>query len=344
MLTGYLVRRVLVSIPVLIGVTLFTFLLLHATAGSFVPGLDDTPGLRPEDVERIRHNLGLDQPVHVQYLNWIGVSYLLDSIGFGQVLGLEEVRPGLLQLDFGRSLIDGSPVVTHIAERLPLTLELTATSMALAIILAIPLGVVGAVRRGERIDHTFMVLSVLGVSVPTFWLGLLMILVFSVRFHDWGLPWLPSTGAYSPLRQGDVIDHLTHLVMPAVVLSFGYLAVWSRYARSSMIEALSQDYVRTARSKGLSERRVRYDHALRNAMTPLVTLIGLEFPALVSGGAIVEVVFGWPGIGRLALERALKYDFTMVMGLTTFAAILVIVGSLIADVLYGLLDPRIQRG
>ena len=320
-MTFYILRRILISIPVLIGVTLITFLLLHATAGSFVPGLEINPNLRPEDVARIRHSLGLDQPLYLQYIQWLA---------------------GLVHGDFGRSLIDGSPVLSHILERLPNTLELTFTAMLIGLLVSIPLGVIGAIRRGSKDDNFLTVLSVAGVSIPGFWLGLMLILFFSVEFHDWGLPFLPSSGATSPLGTGDLTDRLEHLIMPATVLSFGYIAIWSRYTRSSMLEVLSQDYVRTARAKGMTERRLLYVHALRNAMVPLVTLVGLELPGLVSGGAIVEIVFSWPGIGRLALERALQYDYTMVLGLTTFAAILVVAGNLIADILYAVLDPRIK--
>jgi peptide/nickel transport system permease protein len=312
---------VVASIPVVIGVTLITFLLLHATAGSFVPGLDLNPSIRPEDVIRIKHNLGLDQPLYLQYWYWIS---------------------GLVHGDFGRSLVDGSPVMSHILDRLPNTLELTIVSILLGVLISIPLGMIGALRRGSSIDNFLTFLSVAGVSIPQFWLGLLLILLFSVSFQAWGLPWLPSSGAYASFGGGDPLDRLVHLVMPATVLAFFYIAIWSRFTRSSTLEVLAQDYVRTARAKGMPERRVVYLHALRNAIIPLVTLVGLELPNLVGGGAIVEIVFGWPGIGRLALERALQYDYTMVLGLTTFAAILVVVGNLLADVLYALLDPRIR--
>jgi peptide/nickel transport system permease protein len=321
LLARYVVRRLLAAVPVFIGVTLITFLVMHFTAGSFIPGLDLNPSIKPQDLARIRANLGLDRPLYVQYVSWLW---------------------GILHLDFGRSLVDGSTVTSHILDRLPNTLELTFTAILLGVVIAIPLGVAGAMRRGSKLDHAMTVLSVGGFAVPQFWLGLVLILLFSVQFHAWGLPWLPSGGAYSAFDGGDLLDRLTHLVLPATVLSFFYLSQWSRYVRSSLIEALSQDYVRTARAKGMGERRVVYVHALRNAIMPLITLVGLELPALVSGGLIVEVVFGWPGIGRLAYERALQYDYTTVMGTTTFAALLVVVGNLLADVLYAVADPRIR--
>ncbi len=315
-----------------------SYFLIWVTAGDIVPGLELNPSIRHEDVVRIRHNLGLDQPFWIQYLNWVGLPYAASQLHLLQ----GDWPKGILEGDFGRSLIDGSPVIDHILDRLPNTLELTSTAILLGVLIAIPLGVTGALRRGSTIDHALTGLSVGGVAIPSFWLALMMILVFSVQFKAWGLPWLPSSGAYSPLEGGDPFDRLVHLIMPALVLSFGYLAIWSRFGRSSMLEVLSQDYVRTARAKGMTERRVVYLHALRNAVIPLVTLVGLELPSLVSGGAVIEIVFGWPGIGRFALDRAQGHDYTAVMGIVTFAALLVIAGNLLADILYAILDPRIR--
>ena len=232
--------------------------------------------------------------------------------------------------------------MSHILDRLPNTLELTGTAVLLGVIISVPLGVIGALRRGSRTDHGLTVVSVAGFAVPQFWMGLMLILIFSVTFQHYGLPWLPSSGAYSAVNGGDILDRISHLVLPATVLAFFYLSIWSRFTRSSMLEVLSQDYIRTARAKGMSERRVLYLHGLRNALIPLVTLVGLELPGLVSGGLVVEVVFGWPGIGKLAFERALQYDYSTVMGVTFFATLLVVAGNLLADVLYAVLDPRIR--
>ena len=319
-MTRYIARRLLASIPALLGITLVTFLLMHATAGSFLPGLELNPNLRPEDIQRIRQNLGLDEPLPVQYWRWL---------------------IGLLRGDFGSSILNGRPVLGAILERLPNTLLLSGTALVIGVGLSVPMGIIGAVRRGW-IDNLLTFLSVIGVSLPAFWLGLLLILVFSIMFNRLGWPWLPSGGATSAVGGGDLLDRAEHLVMPAVTLAFINLAIWSRFTRSAMLEALSQDYVRTARAKGMRERRVVYVHTLRNAVLPLVTLVGLELPGLIGGAAIIEVVFSWPGLGRLALETALQYDFTMVLGLTTFTGILVIAGNLLADLLYALLDPRIR--
>jgi peptide/nickel transport system permease protein len=321
MLAKYVVRRFLASIVVVLGVTLITLVLMDRTRGTYVPGIDLNPALRPEDIARLRTNLGLDQPFYMWYLSWIW---------------------NVIHGDFGRSMIDGSPVMSHILDRLPNTLELTGTAIVVGVLISIPLGIVGALRRGTKTDHALTVVSVAGFAVPQFWMGLLLILIFSVTFQAHGLPWLPSSGATSPLNGGDLLDRLVHLIMPATVLAFFYLSVWSRFTRSSMLEVLSQDYIRTARAKGMSERRVVYLHGLRNALIPLITLVGLELPGLVSGGLVVEVVFGWPGIGRLAFERALQYDYSTVMGVTFFATLLVVAGNLLADVLYAALDPRIR--
>lgn len=322
MIWKYALRRLVAAIPVVIGVTTVTFLLMKVTAGSYVPGLDLNPDLRPEDVARIRHQLGVDQPLYLQYLQWI--------------VGV------FLHADFGRSLLDGTPVLQHILVRLPASLELTLTAILIGVALAIPLGLTGALRRGSKVDHLLTGVSVGGFAVPQFWLGLMLILLFSVTFKAWGLPWLPSGGRESTIAGGDPLDLLGHLIMPATVLSFFYLSIWSRFVRSSTLEVLSQDYVRTARAKGMPERRVVYLHALRNSIVPLVTLVGLELPGLFAGGLVVEVVFSWPGIGLMAFERAKGYDFTMVMGVTTFVAILVVFGNLLADLLYAVLDPRIR--
>jgi len=317
----YLLRRVATSLIVIWGVTLVTFMLLHVTAGDYIPGIDPGANLRPEDLARLRVSLGLDRPLYVQYLTWMWA---------------------LLHGDLGRSMLDGIPVMQHVRERLPNTFELALAAMLMGLAFAIPLGTLSALRRGTWVDHVVTVFSVSGFAVPQFWLALMMIVIFSVSFRSWGLPYLPSAGAANPLAHGDLLDRLDHLVMPATVLGLLYISVWSRYMRSSMLSVLSQDYIRTARSKGMSGSRVVYAHAFRNAALPLVTLVGLELPRLVSGALVVEVVFNWPGIGNFAFQRALAYDFTAVLGVTTIVAVLVVAGNLAADLVYTLLDPRVK--
>jgi peptide/nickel transport system permease protein len=318
---AFVVRRLLVAIPMLIGITFITFTLVHLAAGSFVPGLGLTPNVTPADIERMRHNLGLDRPLYVQYLSW---------------------AIGVLHGDLGRSLIDGGPVLTNILARLPHTLELNGSALLISLLVAVPMGVASATNRGTWIDHLVGTVSVAGISVPSFWFGLIAILVFSVELHSLGLPYLPSFGAVSSFG-GDPVDRLTHLILPAVTLSTAYIAIWTRFLRSSMLEVLHQQYVRTARAKGLSETRVIYSHALRNALIPFVTLIGLELPGLIGGSAIVEITFSWPGVGQLALSSALQYDFTTILGITTLVSAMVILANLAVDIAYAALDPRIQH-
>jgi len=343
MLARYMARRALASIPVVIGVSLITFLLMHATVGSYVPGLSLNPNLNPKDVERLKEALGLDRPLYVQYLDWFGLAWIMEKIGLGFLLaGAHNFGTGLIEGNFGLSMTDQTAVTAQVMDRLPNTLLLSSVAIVIGVLVAVPAGVVGSLRRGSRLDHFLTFVSVAGVAIPQFWLALILILFFSVKFHDWGLPFLPSGGVATPFSGGDLLDRLAHLIMPAIVLSFVYVAIWSRYTRSSMVEVLAQDYVRTARAKGMSSRRVVYLHALRNAIIPLVTLIGLELPGLFSGGLVVEAVFGWPGIGLMTYQRALAYDYTTVLGVVTFAAILVVAGNLLADLLYAVLDPRIR--
>jgi len=319
-LLRYALRRLIATLPVVLGVSLATFLLVHIVAGNFVPGLKLNPHLAQADIDRIRGNLGLDRPLYVQYLSWLG-----------------QIATG----NFGHSLVDGTPVSNLIGDHVGATLELVGTAIAIGLLVAVPLGVLQSVRNNTVFDHVASAGTAFGYSIPQFWLALIAILVFSVTFRQWGLPALPSSGDQAPF-DGSLPDRLAHLAMPATVLSLAYIATWSRFVRSSMLEVLSSDYVRTARSKGMRERRVILVHALRNALLPLITMVSLELPALFSGAAVVEIVFGWPGIGQLAFNRALQYDYTSVMGLVTFVALFVLLANFLADVAYTVANPRIR--
>ena len=227
MIFGFLLRRVLAAIPVVAGVTLITFLLMHSTAGSYVPGLALNPSLTAKDVQLLRSELGLDQPLYVQYLDWIGVAWLMQKVGIaGLLVGSHDISPGLLQGSFGHSMVDGTGVSGQIFARLPNTILLTVTAIMLGVLLSIPLGVLGALRRGGKLDHFLTFLSVAGVAVPQFWLGLMLVLLFAVKFHDWGLPFLPSSGTTTPFTGGDPLDRLAHLILPATVLSFFPSSTW----------------------------------------------------------------------------------------------------------------------
>ena len=279
------------------------------------------PKTRPEDRERIKKNLGLDKPLPQQYFIW------LNNLVFHR--------------DMGYSLVNGKPVLKSIMERLPNTLILMGLSYLTAILLALPLGIYSAVKQYSPGDYILTVLSFTGISIPSFWLGLMLICLFTVK-----LQLLPSIGTISPDIGDNIIiqiyDFIKHLIMPFFVLVFTNLAAWSRYVRSSMLEVLKADYIRTARAKGQSELKVLYKHALRNAMIPLITLIGLSLPDLLAGAFVTEMIFSWPGMGRLGMDAIFHRDYTVLMGTIMFSSIVIIVSNLITDIFYVITDPRIR--
>jgi peptide/nickel transport system permease protein len=317
----FILRRVLQTIPLLVGISIITFALANLVPGSPVSGLELNPRTRPEDVERVKESLGLNDPLWKRYFVWIG---------------------NVVQGDLGLSLENFRPVNDAIRQRLPNTLLLTATALLLALGLAIPVGVYSALRRNSAFDNTATALSVAGFSMPTFWLGLMLILLFAVKFKEWGWPSLPAGGAYDLRGGGGFFDRLEHLILPAFALAFVQMAAWTRYVRSQMIEVLHQDYIRTAKSKGLREQIVIFRHGLRNAILPLVTLLGIAIPDLFGGALIIEQIFTYPGMGQLGFNATLNKDYTMIMGIVLVGGALVIIGNLIADVVYALLDPRIR--
>ncbi len=317
----FIVRRLLQTIPLLIGITILTFALANLVPGSPVSNLELDPGTSPEDVARIRANLGLDEPLHTRYFIWV---------------------TNLAQGDFGLSLRTHRPVLDIILERLPNTLLLTGTALVISLAFSIPVGVYAALKRNTWFDQLATMGAVGGVAVPNFWLGLMMIMLFSVFFREWGLPALPSGGTHTIGTGGDLLDRLRHLIMPAVVLAFAQTAAWTRYIRSQMIEILRQDYMRSAQAKGLKDHVVTFRHGLKNAILPLVTLLALDIPQLFSGAVITEVIFSWNGIGRLIVDSTFTRDYTVIMGTVVFVSVLTIFANLIADVMYAVLDPRIR--
>jgi peptide/nickel transport system permease protein len=311
----YLLDRLFQVVPLLFGITLISFFLVHLAPGDPVALLYG-PDVSPEEVIRIHADWGLDRPIVVQYFMW--------SWRF-------------LQGDFGRSYVDGRPALAVILERVPRTLELTLTALAFANLAGMLIGTLSAVRRGSAFDRVSSLVATTCYSIPNFWFALLLILLFAVQ-----LRWLPTAGTSSLRGQPSLLDQLQHLVLPAFVMSLRELGRMVRFTRSSILEALSQDYIRTAHAKGARPRQVVVRHALRNALIPLITLQGLAFPQLLGGSIVVESIFAWPGIGRLAFESALQRNYTVIMGITVFIGILVIAGNLLADVGYVLTDPRIR--
>jgi peptide/nickel transport system permease protein len=311
----YLIRRLLAAIPVMIMVATAVFLLLFLTPGdpaSVILGPDATT----QQIDELRARLGLDRPWYVQLVGWYG---------------------RLLQGDLGQSLFLNRPVTQAILERAEPTLLLTALALLVALSVGLPLGILSALRRGQWIDTGSMFVAIGGVSMPTFWLGLNLIFLFGVV-----LGWLPVAG-YQPLSAG-IWENLRYLIMPAITLGLAQAALLARVTRSMMLETLNEDYVRTARAKGLAEPRIVSAHALRNAMIPLLTVIGLTFAVLMGGAVITEQVFNIPGVGRLLIQAITRRDYPVVQGVVLVIAGLYVFINLLVDILYGYLDPRVRQG
>lgn len=311
---NYITRRVLLLIPLLLAVSLITFTLIHLAPGDPIStqfGLDPR-GTDQETVDRLREELGLNDPLPTQYFNYL---------------------KNLMRGDLGNSITTRSPVKDEIISRLPATLELAVAAIILVLIIAIPLGIISALNRGSIIDNLSMGGALVGVSMPSFWFGIMLMLFFSLK-----LGWLPSSGR----GDGTFWSEVKSLIMPAVTLAAGMIGIVTRMMRSSMLEVLNQDYVWTARSKGLLPRIVLLRHTLRNALIPVLTILGLQFASLLGGTVIVETIFAWPGIGRLAINAISRRDYPVIMGtVLVFSAVFVIV-NLLVDVIYTYVDPRIK--
>ena len=331
----YIIKRLFNLIPVLLGITLLVFAFLHLIPGDPATVLAGERAT-PEQVEALRERLGLNQPLPGQYLAFLS---------------------NLIRLNFGISIMSGVPVAEEIKLRWPATFELSVASMLIAIVIGIPAGVLAAVRKNSAVDNVTMSGSLIGVSMPVYWLGLLLIYLFAVNLHwlppsgrisvDAGFSFKPITGFYvlDALLQLDMKalkDVLEHLILPAVTLSTIPLAIIARITRGAMLEVLSQDYIRTARAKGLLERWVIFKHALKNALLPVVTIIGLQFGALLGGAILTETIFSWPGIGLWIYEGILARDYPVVQGGVVFVAVAFVLINLLVDLSYAFLDPRIQ--
>jgi peptide/nickel transport system permease protein len=313
----FLARRMAQSVPLLLGITIVTFLMVNAVPGGPLSLYANNPSFTAEDAARLQRVLGLDQPLYIRYLSWLGA---------------------FLRGDWGYSYATHRPVLEMIGDRLPNTLYLMGTVYVVTILIAIPVGIVAAVRQYSASDHLVTGLAFAGVSMPTFWLGLLLIIFFGLTLHLF-----PLGGMATPGADFDLQDRLWHLVLPVATLSTVGIAHYTRYLRASMLETLGQEYIRTARAKGMIERLVVLRHALKNAGIPLVTVAAVDLPELFVGALVTESIFGWPGMGRLFLDAATRSDYPVLMGILTVAAGMVIAANLMADVIYGYLDPRIRR-
>ena len=322
----YAARRLVLAIPLLLGITFISFMIIHLAPGDPTEALvgDQRADAAAHTRQILQEAYGLDKPLHIQYWNWLS---------------------RLVRLDFGRSFSpDGRPVLAKIAERLPVTLLLNVVEMLIIIAIAVPIGVLSATRQYSAFDKVTTVFVFVGFATPDFWLALLLMILFGVQ-----LGWLPISGLRSLNWEylsfwGQQIDFLAHLIVPIVVATFGGLAGFSRYMRQSMLEVVRQDYIQTARAKGLVERVVIGKHALRNAMLPIVTILGLSLPGLIGGSVIVESIFAIPGMGQLMVQAVFERDYPVIMGNLVIVAVITLIANLLADLSYGLVDPRIRVG
>jgi peptide/nickel transport system permease protein len=311
---GYLVGRITQGAFLLVLVSVFTFGLIQMAPGG--PAILMDPHIGHEQAKEMEKILGLDQPVHIQYLKWAG---------------------NLVRGDWGKSFTMAQPVFDIVTGRLPATMILAIASIILAVILGVFLGAMSAIKKDTFFDTVITVVSFSGISIPTFWFGLMMILFFAVY-----LGILPSSGMMTVDAEFSIVDFLRHLIMPALVLGTANMAQIARYTRSSVLSVIQEDYVRTARAKGLAFHIVLFKHILRNALLPIVTLIGMLIPRVASGAAITETVFAWPGLGRLAVSAAFQRDYPVIMAVTLLVSLVVIVSTLITDIIYTVVDPRIK--
>ena len=312
----FIIKRLLQAIPLLIGVSVIGFAMMHLAPGGPLAVYTLNPTITAQDIERIKHVFGLDQPVYIQYLKW---------------------ATGMFTGNWGNTFFGGRPVLDVILERVPATFLLMGSGMSVAVVIGMLIGILGAVRRYSLFDYLATTGAMVALSFPTFWFGLMTIFIFSLK-----LGWLPSGGMFTLGGDEDILDLMRHLILPTVVLALVLVAQWSRYTRSSFLEVVHQDYIRTAKSKGLSGGRVLFRHAFPNAVAPLIALAGIQLPWLFSGALVTETIFGWPGMGRLFVDSLNMKEYPVLMGMIMITAIAVIIGNLLADVINALIDPRIR--
>ena len=346
----YIVRRLLQAIPLLFIISLIVFVLTSEMGDPLSAFGGGRKPLRSEDRERLTRQLGLDKPMYIQYVIWLAgndwMTVDLDANGKPDVgedgQFVYGTRKGALRGDFGTSFATRQPVMDMILERMPNTLLLMLTSEVVIIVVSLVIGLISALKQYSIFDHTVTASSFIGLSMPIPLLALGLIYVFAVYFKRWGLPYFPTGGMFDPEAGPGWQQTLWHMVLPVTAISVISIAGYSRFIRASMLEVIQQDYIRTARAKGLAERRVVFIHALKNAALPIVTIIGLELPFLLAGAVVTETIFAWPGMGRLFYDHTTRSDFPVLMGIMIIISVAVVVFQLITDVAYTVLDPRIR--
>lgn len=310
----YILRRILQAIPLLFFISIVSFALIKLAPGDPVNSFV-TPNMSPEDIERIRESLGLNQPVYMQYLYW-----------------LKNVFSGNL----GYSLANHRPVSTLIAERIPATLGLMGSALVLSLLIAIPLGLISAANKNRLVDRALSLFSYIGISIPSFWFAMMLIYVFAIK-----LQWLPSMGMRT-IGSDSILDIIKHGIMPCIVLSLMQISVYMRYIRSNTISQLEEDYVQIQYAYGSTRAVVLVRHVLKNVLLPVITILGMSLSELIAGAFITETVFSWPGMGSLGISAVFSLDYPIIMGITMITSIFLVIGNLIADILYGVVDPRIK--
>ncbi|MCB0116231.1 MAG: ABC transporter permease [Caldilineaceae bacterium] len=352
-MTRYVIRRLIQAIPTLLGVSIIAFFLVNSTPGDPILIRTFDPNITEETRDILRRQLGLDQSLPLQYIRWFtGVSIRTGDVAeefsindvdcnFVSAVNLTfcDSGGGILRGNLGTSIETKQPVWNRISERLPATLELGAAALIVALLIGVPLGVLSAVYQGSIFDNVVRVLAVVGNALPVFWFGLMCIFFFGVF-----LGWLPTGGrqTVSLTNEFDLLDRLRHLILPTMILAFGNIAGMSRFMRTETLEVIRTDYIRTAKAKGLPGGQIWFIHAMRNAMVPLMTLLGPAVTGVLTGAVITETIFAWPGMGRLAFNAAVQRDYPTVLGTVMFFAVLTILGNLLSDIFYGIVDPRVR--
>lgn len=337
-MTKLLIRRISQAIPLLFIVSVIIFTLMQAS-GDPLATLGGRQPPRAEDRERLERALGLDKPLYIQYIYWLIGN---DWVVVDDETGEHGTRLGALRGDFGTSFVTRQPALEAIMDRVPNTLILTVTAQIVIVIVSLIIGVVSALNQYSFWDNVLTTFAFVAYSIPIFLMAYILLFMFALNFRAWGLPYFPISGMFDPIV-GRTIPQITwHLILPMLTIALISIAGYSRYIRSSMLEVVHSDYIRTARSKGLSERRTLFVHAFKNASLPLVTLIGLDLPFLLAGGVVTETIFAWPGMGRLFIDSLERSDFPVVMGILMMISFAVVVFQILTDIVYTFLDPRIR--
>jgi len=342
----YIARRLIQTVGLLFILSMLLFALVNLAPGGPLAGQGQSRHIDPAKIELLKRQFGLDKPLPMQYLIWlVGNDWMQVDKDGDETLDSYGTRQGILRGDFGFSFRSRQPVLTEIGDRLPNTIYLTVVTMLVAVLIAIPIGIISAVRQYSTFDIAVTTFSFAGQAIPEFWLGLIMILIFYAWLKNpfTSGPLLPPGGMTSANSTGfDLGDRIVHLILPVATGALGWIAWYSRFLRSSMLEVIHQDYIRTARAKGLNNWKVLYKHALRNALIPLITLLALDLPYIFGGAIFVEFLFAWPGMGRLYYQAALNRDYPILMAVLIIGASFIILSNLLADIIYAYLDPRIR--